>query len=72
MADYLTAPSYYLNQYLLVMKGARWKSPASIITGLAQDIASKTEFENYILEFSSTSPRGQWVNDSNFDDEVGI
>ena len=60
MAWCLTAPSHYLNQCWLIIKGVRWRSPESNSTS-AHEIQLYV-FEDYTFEIATTSPKGQWVN----------
>ena len=53
MACCLTAPSHYLNQFWLIIRGVFW--------GIAQGFNSGYEFEKYILKIIFKSHRGQWV-----------
>ena len=61
MACCLTAPSHYLNQCWLIIKGVLWHSSENSFTGIAQGIDSGYEFEKDILKNIFKSPRGQWV-----------
>ena len=54
MACCLRAPSHYLNQCGLIIN--------RVFTGIAWDISSWYEFENYNFEITATSSRGQWVH----------
>ena len=57
----LTAPSHYLNQCWLIIRGVLWHSPDGSFTRYGQDICSWYEFGNYKFKISTASPRGQWV-----------
>ena len=61
MACCLTAPSHYLNQCWLIIRGVLWHSSENSFTGIAQGIDSGYEFEKDILKNIFKSPRGQWV-----------
>ena len=61
MACCLTAPSHYLNQCWLIIKGVLWHTSESSFAGIAQGIDSGYEFEKDILKNIFKSPRGQWV-----------
>ena len=61
MACCLTAPSHYLNQCWLIIRGVLWHSSENSFTGIAQGIDSGYEFEKNILKNIFKSPRGQWV-----------
>ena len=63
MACCLTAPSHYLNQCWLIIRGVLWHTSESSFAGIAQGIDSGYEFEKYILKNIFKSPRGQWVNE---------
>ena len=63
MACCLTAPSHYLNQCWLIIRGVLWHTSESSFAGIAQGIDSGYEFEKDILKNIFKSPRGQWVND---------
>ena len=65
MACCLTAPSHYLNQCWLIIRGVLWHTSESSFAGIAQGIDSGYEFEKDILKNIFKSPRGQWVNPSN-------
>ena len=67
MACCLTAPSHYLNQCWLIIRGVLWHTSESSFAGIAQGIDSGYEFEKYILKNIFKSPRGQWVNHIYFD-----
>ena len=62
MACCLTAPSHFLNQCWLIIRGVLWHTSESSFAGIAQGIDSGYEFEKYILKNIFKSPRGQWVN----------
>ena len=62
MACCLRASSLYLNQCWLVIKGVLWCSPESIFTINTHELNSQHVSGNYIFEITTTSPRGQWVN----------
>ena len=62
MACCLTAPSHYLNQCWLFIRGVLWHTSESSFAGIAQGIDSGYEFEKDILKNIFKSPRGQWVN----------
>ena len=62
MACCLTAPSHYLNQCWLIIRGVLWHTSESSFAGIAQGIDSGYEFEKDILKNIFKSPRGQWVN----------
>ena len=62
MACCLTAPSHYLNQCWLIIRGVLWHTSESSFAGIAQGIDSGYEFEKDILKTIFKSPRGQWVN----------
>ena len=62
MACCLTAPSHYLNQCWLIIRGVLWHTSESSFAGIAQGIESGYEFEKDILKNIFKSPRGQWVN----------
>ena len=62
MACCLTAPSHYLNQCWLIIRGVLWHTSESSFAGIAQGIDSGYEFEKDILKNTFKSPRGQWVN----------
>ena len=62
MACCLMAPSHYLNQCWLIIRGVLWHTSESSFAGIAQGIDSGYEFEKYILKNIFKSPRGQWVN----------
>ena len=64
MACCLTAPSHYLNQCWLIIRGVLWHTSESSFAGIAQGIDSGYEFEKDILKNIFKSPRGQWVNDA--------
>ena len=64
MACCLTAPSHYLNQCWLIIRGVLWHTSESSFAGIAQGIDSGYEFEKDILKNIFKSPRGQWVNSS--------
>ena len=64
MACCLTAPSHYLNQCWLIIRGVLWHTSESSFAGIAQGIDSGHEFEKDILKNIFKSPRGQWVKDS--------
>ena len=64
MACCLTAPSHYLNQCWLIIRGVLWHTSESSFAGIAQGIDSGYEFEKDILKNIFKSPRGQWVNGS--------
>ena len=64
MACCLTAPSHYLNQCWLIIRGVLWHTSESSFAGIAQGIDSGYEFEKDILKNIFKSPRGQWVNAS--------
>ena len=57
----LTAPSHYLNQCWLIIRGVLWHTSESSFAGIAQGIDSGYEFEKDILKNIFKSPRGQWV-----------
>ena len=61
MACCLTAPSHYLNQFWLIIRGVLWHTSESSFAGIAQGIDSGYEFEKDILKNIFKSPRGQWV-----------
>ena len=61
MACCLTAPSHYLNQCWLIIRGVLWHTSESSFAGIAQGIDSGYEFEKDILKNIFKSPRGQWV-----------
>ena len=61
MACFLTAPSHYLNQCWLIIRGVLWHTSESSFAGIAQGIDSGYEFEKDILKNIFKSPRGQWV-----------
>ena len=61
MACCLTAPSHYLNQCWLTIRGVLWHTSESSFAGIAQGIDSGYEFEKDILKNIFKSPRGQWV-----------
>ena len=61
MACCLTAPSHYLNQCWLIIRGVLWHTSESSFAGIAQGIDSEYEFEKDILKNIFKSPRGQWV-----------
>ena len=61
MACCLTAPSHYLNQCWLIIRGVLWHTSESSFAGIAQGIESGYEFEKDILKNIFKSPRGQWV-----------
>ena len=63
MACCLTAPSHYLNQCWLIIRGVLWHISESSFAGIAQGIDSGYEFEKDILKNIFKSPRGQWVNE---------
>ena len=67
MACCLTAPSHYLNQCWLIIRGVLWHTSESSFAGIAQGIDSGYEFEKDILKNIFKSPRGQWVNWTNND-----
>ena len=62
MACSLTAPSHYLNQCWLIIRGVLWHSSENSFAGIDQGIDSGYEFEKDILKNIFKSPRGQWVN----------
>ena len=62
MACCLTAPSHYLNQCWLIIRGVLLHTSESSFAGIAQGIDSGYEFEKDILKNIFKSPRGQWVN----------
>ena len=64
MACCLTAPSHYLNQCWLIIRGVLWHTSESSFAEIAQGIDSGYEFEEDILKNIFKSPRGQWVNSS--------
>ena len=64
MACCLTAPSHYLNQCWLIIRGVLWHSSENSFAGIAQGINAGYEFEKDILKIIFKSPRGQWVNSS--------
>ena len=64
MACCLTAPSHYLNQCWLIIRGVLWHSSEKIFAGIAQGINSGYQFEKDILKIIFKSPRGQWVKQS--------
>ena len=59
MACCLTAPSHYLNQCWLIIRGVLWHTSESSFAGIAQGIDSGYEFEKDILKNIFKSPRGQ-------------
>ena len=61
MACCLTAPSHYLNQCWLIIRGVLWHTSESSFAEIAQGIDSGYEFEKDILKNIFKSPRGQWV-----------
>ena len=61
MACCLTAPSHYLKQCWLIIRGVLWHTSESSFAGIAQGIDSGYEFEKDILKNIFKSPRGQWV-----------
>ena len=64
MACCLTAPSHYLNQCWLIIRGVLWHTSESSFAGIAQGIDSGYEFEKDILKNIFKSPRGQWVKNT--------
>ena len=62
MACCLTAPSHYLKQCWLIIRGVLWHTSESSFAGIVQGIDSGYEFEKDILKHIFKSPRGQWVN----------
>ena len=62
MACCLTAPSHYLNQCWLIIKGVLWHSPESNFTGNAQDINAWNEFEITILKLFPHFPGANELN----------
>ena len=50
MACCLMAPSHYLNQYWLIIRGVLWHSTENSFAGIAQGINSGYEFEKDILK----------------------
>ena len=64
MACCLTAPSHYLNQCWLIIRGVLWHTSESSFAGIAQGIDSGYEFEKDILKNIFKSPRGQWVKEA--------
>ena len=63
MAWCLTAPTHYLNQCWLIIKGVLWHSPESNFTGNAQDINSWNEFEFTISKLFPHFPGADELND---------
>ena len=61
MACCLTAPSHYLNQCWIVIKGALWHSPKRNFRVIAKEINLEIEFENHPFKITVTASRGQWV-----------
>ena len=61
MASCLTAPSHYMNQCWQVIVKVLWHSPEGNFAANAQATILYNEFENYIFQNTSTSPRDQWV-----------
>ena len=61
MACCLTAPSHYLNQCWLIIKGVLWHYHYSIFTRSAQELNLLHVFRDYTLKIATKSPRGQWV-----------
>ena len=70
MACCLMAPSHYLNQCWLIIRGVMWHSSVNSFAGIAQDINSGYQFEKDILKISFKSPRGQWVNNKPSLDQI--
>ena len=62
MACCLTAPSHYLNQGWLIIRGVLWHSSENSFAGIAQGINSGYKFEKDILKIIFKSLRGQWVS----------
>ena len=62
MADFLTAPSHYLNQCWLIIKDGLWHLPEDNFSGYIPDIYCWYEFENYQFKITATSPMDKWVN----------
>ena len=62
MACCLTAPSHYLNQCWLIIRGVPWHSSENSFAGIAQGINSGYEFGKDILKIIFKSLRGQWVD----------
>ena len=63
MAWCLTAPTHYLNQCWLIIKGVLWHSPERNFTGNAQDINSWNEFEFTISKLFPHFPGANELND---------
>ena len=61
MAYCLIAPNHYLNQCWLILSEVLWHSPEINFTASAQATILHNEVDNYTLEITGTSPRGQWV-----------
>ena len=59
------APSHYLNQCWLLIKGVLRHSPIgkANFTESAQDINSKNEMKKHTCKITSTSLRDQWVDE---------
>ena len=62
MACCLTAPSHYLKQCWLIIKGALWQSSVNNIIGIAQNINwEKLSLEISLFTIILKSPRSPWV-----------
>ena len=57
----LMAPSHYMNQCWLIIKGVLWHSPVSNFTS-AHELNPSHVIRDYTLKITNTSPMGQWVN----------
>ena len=61
----LTAPSHYLNQCCQIISEVLRHSPDGYFTANTQHIYLWCDLEkNYFLKITSTSARGQWVNNT--------
>ena len=63
MACCLAAPSHYLNQCWLIMKGDLWHLSVSNFTASTQATILYNVLDNiFAFKFTATAPRVQWVN----------
>ena len=72
MACSLIAPSHYLNQCWLSIRGVLWHSPESSFTRSAHELNLQCTPRNYTFIIIITSPRDQWINLSRQSDNICI
>ena len=61
MACCLTAPSHYLNQYWVVIKGVPWNSSECNFSRSDHELIHNTCLDITLFEITAVAPRAQWV-----------